>query len=76
MPYITSIEKQGIKKGREEGRKEGLVAGLALALQARFGDGGAPLAERLQAANLSQLQLIESRLLAAESLQELEQLLD
>jgi hypothetical protein len=52
MPYVTSIERLGIKKGREEGLKEGLKKGLLdairVSLKVRFGKQGLALMPELQ----------------------------
>jgi len=55
MPYITSVERIGIRKGKqqgiregiqqgkEEGIREGLLAGIELGLELKFGSQGLPL---------------------------------
>ncbi|HEX7379554.1 MAG TPA: hypothetical protein VF278_20695 [Pirellulales bacterium] len=64
MPYLSSLERRGLKeglkrgreqgreKGREEGRKEGreegLREGIALALEAKFGQPGRKLLTRVR----------------------------
>jgi len=40
MPYVTSVERIGIRKGMERGRREGLLAGLELILELKFGEQG------------------------------------
>jgi hypothetical protein len=44
MPYITSVERIGMKKGLEEGLqqgiREGLLAGIELGLELKFGSEG------------------------------------
>jgi hypothetical protein len=41
MPYLSNIERRGLRKGRqegrEEGREEGLLEAIALGLELRFG---------------------------------------
>ncbi|MEO5329157.1 MAG: hypothetical protein H7829_13045 [Magnetococcus sp. THC-1_WYH] len=37
MPYITSVERIGMRKGEEKGRHDGKVAMLLELLQERFG---------------------------------------
>jgi hypothetical protein len=57
MPYVTSVEKLGIKRGRkeglQEGRKEGLREGLLetipILLQTKFGAVDQALMEEIQA---------------------------
>ena len=44
MPYITSVERIGIKKGIEQGMQQGmqqgLLAGIELGLELKFGSEG------------------------------------
>lgn len=40
MPYITSVERMGIKKGIEQGMQQGLLAGIELGLELKFGSEG------------------------------------
>lgn len=53
MPYVSSVEKIGIKKGIQQGRQEGILLGiremLLEALQERFGVIHPSLAEAIQA---------------------------
>lgn len=56
MPYVTSWERNGIRKGRKEGRKEGIALGsksglleaLELGLELRFGKRGLALMPQLR----------------------------
>lgn len=49
MPYVTSVERIGIRKGRQEGRQEGLKDGLVEAIRENLVDQFGPLTVNLVA---------------------------
>ncbi len=70
MPYVTSVERIGIKKGLEQGlqqgRREELLAGIALALDLKFGNDGLALLPEIQPiTEVALLQAIRDRIKAA-----------
>jgi len=76
MPYITSVERIGIKKGWEQGQTEGLrqglLAGIALGLELKFGADGLRLLPEIQ--QIQALAVIEAVHSAIKDVQMLEDL--
>lgn len=73
MPYVTSMERLGIKKGRAEG----ITQGIAAILEIKFGPDGLPLSARAaQAREAETLQKLMERLKYVQSLQEAERVFD
>ena len=71
MPYVTSVERIGIKKGRQEGRQEGQAAFLLRLLQLKFGAHVEDAVQkRIAAADTAQLERWGERILSAVSLAE------
>jgi len=74
MPYVTSIERQGIKKGLEQGREEGreeghgqgLVEGIESVLEIRFGEEAVSILSQIR--QLSNVQVLEQVLQAAKTI--------
>jgi hypothetical protein len=80
MPYITSVERsgmrrglaQGLERGRQQGRREGLLDGIALGLELKFGDDSwEVIAELRQIADLSVIQRVYSAIKTVTTLDEL-----
>lgn len=76
MPYITSVERLGMKQGRQEGLQEGRQAGLreaiAIAVEAKFGEPGHDLLGDLEkVTDEKKLTEILERVLRAADLKEL-----
>ena len=85
MPYITSVERigmrrglaQGLAEGLQQGRREGLLDGIALGLELKFGDDGQPMiAELRQIADLNIIQAVYDAIKAANTLAELRRIYD
>ncbi len=80
MPYITSVERLGIKKGKQEGRQEGrqegllegLLEGISLGLKLKFGEAGQTLLPEIEA--IQDVSLLKTILKALESVSTLEEL--
>ncbi len=79
MPYVTSVERIGIKKGRQQGLEEGLQKGLQKGqttlllkqLALKFGSAvDDTVRERIAAANTTELEHWGERILSANSLAE------
>ena len=71
MPYVTSVERIGIKKGRQEGRQEGQAAFLVRLLKLKFGAHVEDAVQkRIAAADTEQLERWGERILSAASLAE------
>lgn len=83
MPYVTSIELLAKEEGREEGRKEGreearaiALQGTALALEMKFGPGGAELLPALEKArDLEMFQTVHDAIRRGATLEELREML-
>ncbi len=79
MPYVTSIERIGMKKGMEKGMEKGLEKGIRQGaislirgqLSSRFGKIPVWVNERLEQANMKNLELWAKRILDAGSLEEI-----
>jgi len=79
MPYVTSIERIGLRRGldqgREEGRKEGRKEGEATVLlrliELKFGPPDAAMRKRVESADAETLLRWSERILTAASLDEL-----
>ncbi len=73
MPYVTSMERLGIKKGIAEGVTQGITA----ILEIKFGPEGLPLSTRVAQTHEAEiLQELMKRLKYVQSLQEAERLFD
>ncbi len=74
MPYITSVERIGIRKGIEQGRQEGIQQGEALLLRRqlarRFGELPPWAEERLAQADREALERWAERVLEAATIEE------
>ena len=74
MPYITSVERIGIRKGIEQGRQEGIQQGKSLVLRRqlarRFGVLPLWVEERLARADRESLERWAERLLEAATIEE------
>ncbi|GAA6622351.1 cytosolic protein [Scytonema sp. NUACC26] len=68
MPYITSVERLGIKKGKQEG----LLEGISLGLKLKFGEAGQTLLPEIEA--IQDVSLLKTILKALESVSTLEEL--
>ena len=72
MPYITSVERIGIKKGMQQGMQQGLLAGIELGLELRFGsEGPRLLPEVYKIEDVDVLRAIHAGLKTASTLNEL-----
>jgi hypothetical protein len=80
MPYITSVERIGLREGLREGRLQGLEEGnlqgqramLRRLLQARFGTVPTALGQQIDAADQVRLDQLADRIGAASSLADLD----
>jgi len=71
MPYVTSVERIGIRKGRQEGRQEGQATLLLRLLERKFGaEVDQSVRKRVAAASTTQLEQWGERTLNAASLPE------
>lgn len=70
MPYVTSVERIGIKKGLQQGLQQGEVRVLRRLLTRRFGELPAWAEAKLQEAELAQLEVWGERVLDAGTLEE------
>ncbi len=69
MPYVTSIERIGIKEGLKQGRRQA-IALVRQALEIRFGDEGLALAPELDALEPEALSQLHERLLRGATIDE------
>ena len=79
MPYITSVERIGIRKGREQGRqegmREGLLAAIELILEQKLGSEGSDLLPDIsEIEDVEQLKAIIAGLQTVNTLEDLRQL--
>jgi hypothetical protein len=79
MPYITSVERIGIRKGREQGRqegmREGLLAAIELILEQKFGSEGSDLLPDIsEIEDVEQLKAIIAGLQTVNTLEDVRQL--
>lgn len=70
VQYVTTIERFGRQEGLIEGRRQGTVDLLRLLLGQAFGELPESTLQRLDAANLEELERWSSRVLSARSLDE------
>ena len=75
MPYVTSVERIGLRRGLEQGRKEGLQEGEATVLlrqiELKFGPPDAAVRKRVQSADAETLLHWSERILTAGTLEQL-----
>jgi len=79
MPYITSVERIGIRKGREQGRqegmREGLLAAIELILEQKLGSEGSDLLPDIsEIEDVEQLKAIIAGLQTVNTLEDVRQL--
>jgi hypothetical protein len=48
MPYVSSVERNGIKKGIEQGQRKSWLGSIALDLDAKFGPTGFKLLRQVR----------------------------
>ena len=84
MPYVTSVEKIGIKKGIEQGiqqgiqqgRREGVLEAIELGLTVKFGTRGLRLLPEIRGLKeLDRLEMVKEAIKATDDLKEIEELL-
>ncbi len=63
MPYVTSIERAGIRKGKAEGHQEGTISVILPLLKRRFGELEPELEQGINALSLKQLEELSEALL-------------
>ena len=71
MPYVTSVERIGLRRGLDQGRKEGEATVLLRQIELKFGPPDAPVRKRVQSADADTLLRWSERILTAASLDEL-----
>ena len=72
MPYVTSVEKIGIKKGMQQGRREGLVDAIEMGLSIKFGAKGIKLLTKIKLIkDTSRLEMIKEVVKAANNISEI-----
>jgi len=76
MPYVTSVErigiKKGIKQGIEQGLEQGIKQGIELGLELKFGNEGLLLMPEIsEIDDLDVLKAIQSGIKTAKTLDEL-----
>ncbi|MEO5368881.1 MAG: hypothetical protein H7833_02260 [Magnetococcus sp. DMHC-1] len=69
MPYITSVERIGMRKGEEKGRHDGKAEMLLKLLQARFGLVPESFQEKVASADLNDIDAWAIKIFQADSLQ-------
>ena len=79
MPYVTSVERIGMRKGMEQGiqqgQRQGLLAGIRLGLKLRFGaEGVALLPELYHIEDVALLQAVQEALETVKTPDELRRL--
>lgn len=71
MPYVTSVERIGLRRGLDQGRKEGLQEGEATVLlrqiELKFGPPDAAVRKRVESADSDTLLRWSERILTAGS---------
>ena len=84
MPYVTSVERigikkgiqQGIRQGIQQGRRDGLIEAIEMGLSIKFGAIGLKLLPEIRTmADLNRLEMIKEAIKAAHDVSELEELL-
>ena len=80
MPYVTSVERIGIKKGLQQGMqqgcRDGLIEAIEMGLSIKFGAIGLKLLPEIRAmADLNRLEMIKKAIKTAHDVSELEELL-
>ena len=68
MPYVTSVERIGIKKGRQEGAQQQALKSIIRILERRFETVSVTVQRRLQGLTTEQLELLIDTALSVESL--------
>lgn len=77
MPYVTNIERKGIKKGLEQGREEGIREGIVDILEVRFGQISESLRKKLdQIKEFTQLKDLHKKAITITTLLEFEEMLN
>lgn len=75
MPYITSVERRGIKQGIEQGKRQALIKSLEVCLKLKFGsEGQTILPEIAQIQNVEILSAILASIKTVNSIEELRQI--
>jgi predicted transposase YdaD len=67
MPYITSVERQGIEQGKKEGRQEGEATLVLRLLNRRLGQVSTTVEEQVRQLPVEQLENLGEALLDFES---------
>ncbi len=74
MPYVTSIERQGIEKGIKKGIKTGLLEGIESVLEVRFGKESSSIMPKIRKiTSISKLETILQHSKTVDHLENLEQ---
>ena len=77
MPYITSVERIGMRKGREEGLQQGLQSGVLAVLEGQFGIVPVAISDDIgQIQDPDQLRTLLRQAIRSASLEEFQQALN
>ncbi|MCP4347555.1 MAG: hypothetical protein GY795_18785 [Desulfobacterales bacterium] len=77
MPYITSVERIGMKKGKKEGWREGLWETIEMGLSIKFGENGMKLMSAIRSLeDTDRLNIIRETVKKSNNLAEIEALLN
>ena len=71
MPYVTSVERIGLRRGLDQGRKEGEATVLLRQIELKFGPPDDVVRKRVETADAETLLRWSERILTAASLDEL-----